>query len=589
MRSVVASVMVMAGFSVPALAAPEPTLAELLAEYRALGLPFPPAGAELVRHEGRDGGIGFLVRWGTYGRPFRLIYGLSDDQFNWDIRPRLIDPDPKLVKGIIPYKDDTLVMAIHCHARGWDRLAQYLYDQSRVIQSSPPLERVRVLAWEHWAQEYLKSPADRPRIVEKLRAIRAALVTPEWTRRCDAEMLKLDLLSAPRRGLPGSIRSQVEDLAECYGGGESDPYFDRVARLGFDAVPYLIDHIFDDRPTRAARFGFFPSSERDTTVGGMALRSLEGISAEEYRWNRFFFPDKAEIQHWWREARQVGEEKYLFDHIERQEERGGARHLNFAAARGLSLRYPGQILRLYREVLRGERVFPKGDEDTSEVGYLARCVARCNLPRRDKIEVLTWAARHPDRERRFEGLSALAGLDPERFAELLTRAIDDLPTTDTPRPGDPTVPPDRPRSGLRPGAPPQIEYMDLVLMCPDERPWRALDRLTRRLDAKLRLEVIDEAGQPTAAGRPQQIRFLTGFLGDAGGRDLGNSPHRSREYAVGHTIERLEVRNWAARYLALILGLPYNPQPDWSPRQWSELRLAVLTEVARMKREGVHP
>ena len=115
-----------------AAADPQPTLAGLLKEYQALGLPLPPEKARLVQFEAGGGGIvngvvqppeywlAFEVKPGTKEEPPVLLQGALEYQPSWVSTVRGVEPDLPAVKGVKIGADEGLVLAIQCHARGWD-------------------------------------------------------------------------------------------------------------------------------------------------------------------------------------------------------------------------------------------------------------------------------------------------------------------------------------------------------------------------------------------------------------------------------------------------------------------------------------
>ena len=48
---------------------------------------------------------------------------------------------------------------------------------------------------------------------------------------------------------------------------------------------------------------------------------------------------------------------------------------------------------------------------------------------------------------------------------------------------------------------------------------------------------------------------------------------------AGREYKRLEVRNFAAMQLAELLKIDADPEPDWTPAQWAELRAKVQAKV----------
>jgi hypothetical protein len=119
----------------------ENSLEQLLIDYRALGLPLPPKDAKLVRYEAGGGGLvngkvqptvyglAFLLKSGNDTEPWTLLEGTIERQNRWDPKAREVKPEPDAIKGLA--YGQALALAIQCHARGWQKLAEYFLGQYR--------------------------------------------------------------------------------------------------------------------------------------------------------------------------------------------------------------------------------------------------------------------------------------------------------------------------------------------------------------------------------------------------------------------------------------------------------------------------
>ena len=177
-------------------------LDELLADYRALGLPAPPDDAVLAlrRPSGRSSinGVETVVHYLAFvEKPTskterghywigaeRVAFG--SDSETWQEAPadrQTLEKAEPVPHGDQPNGFKTipeLALAIQCQARGWDELAQALLDRSRkpwLFESDfhgrsrrPPDDRhaLALLAWRHWCNQFVDIGGDRPVIVQRL-------------------------------------------------------------------------------------------------------------------------------------------------------------------------------------------------------------------------------------------------------------------------------------------------------------------------------------------------------------------------------------------------------------------------------------
>ena len=122
----------------------------------------------------------------------------------------------------------------------------------------------------------------------------------------------------------------------------------KLAEMGFDAVPTLIEHLNDERLTRTY----------DVTVGLLCtwlLEDLSGMEIGKYRdESTTLEPEVARA--WFAKARKVGEEKYLLAHAltsnniqqtENKRQSAGA-HI----FRVIGAKYPNRIRDLYHAKLK---------------------------------------------------------------------------------------------------------------------------------------------------------------------------------------------------------------------------------------------
>jgi hypothetical protein len=104
----------------------------------------------------------------------------------------------------------------------------------------------------------------------------------------------------------------------------------------------------------------------------------------------------------------------------------------------------------------------------------------------------------------------------------------------------------------------------------------------RRSDAGGRLELLYAIALNDAPeGRKHRLAFLAEHLTDDTARDRNQDPHRFGVGSAGSAFPQLEVRNFAAMRLALLLEIDVSPNKEWTAAQWAELREKVRVEVAK--------
>jgi len=81
--------------------------------------------------------------------------------------------------------------------------------------------------------------------------------------------------------------------------------------------------------------------------------------------------------------------------------------------------------------------------------------------------------------------------------------------------------------------------------------------------------------------RKQRLEFLSHFLDDDAVRDLKSNPKLFDGLYAGMYVPKIEVRNFAAWKIGPILRMGVEPDKDWTPGQWAELRARVRQSLAQ--------
>jgi hypothetical protein len=572
-----------------AAAEPLPSLDDLLKAYRALGLPLPPKGAKLVRYETGGGGIvngkvqakryglAFELRPGTKTENPLLLVGILEWQAQWDPHTREVAPELAAVKDLVLNRDDKLVLAIQCHARGWDKLAQDLLEKSRKEKELPPRKQLIEEAWSYWELQLTRPKSDRGPVAKRLKDL--IQQDKELDTEVNRRLLKsLELALVPSKAKPGSIKALIDDLVNYEAdtgtmrSPEPEERFWRIARLGFDAVPDLIEHLDDDRLTRAMMMGFNNFWPWHLRVRDVVGDLLEGLAAEELmrgangkdvgggwlRRQQGYPITVAAASQWWEKAQKVGEESYLLDHVLRVDGAEGKRgQISAHLLNAIQAKYPKQIPSLYQKVLDKR---PELDS-----WGLVDAVLHCKLSDKDKLDLFIRAVKHKDSNHRLPALRAINKLDKKEFNSLLLATIESFPK-DVPGPY---------------WTCPEAFIAGLAMESDDSRVWQTLEKVARRSALGLRMELLNHFWDPKDnRHRRERLRLLASFLDDAALRD----EHSNAKLAgpgAGFPYDKIEVRDFVAAQIARILGIEIELKLDRTPEEWAKIRRLVQEGLER--------
>ncbi|HEV8062724.1 MAG TPA: hypothetical protein VGP68_22780, partial [Gemmataceae bacterium] len=358
---------------------PTASLAELLMLYQDLGLPLPPKSAKLVRYESRAGGfmngvrqppqysLAFLIEPNGDQKEMALLSGTNLFERWKPPQWRVIGPTATAALETPGFRSD-ISLAIQCQALGWNELAADILVRSQRNQSDPPKKQIVFHAWNYWTSQMMKPAVDRKPILSMLKKLKA--IDPERAAqfKADSVIRSLELALAPSTAKPGSIEALIDQLVEATDEGwpleeerNSTPY-QKLVRLGFDAVPALVVYLDDTRLTCATYSGRVRNASREVLVGdivGDILKELAGSEAAQ-EWRTRIVDDsgsreplvKSDILAWWREAQKIGEEAYLVKHATDLEIDRYARHtLRQPRQNRLEIvaqKYPRNLEKIYR-------------------------------------------------------------------------------------------------------------------------------------------------------------------------------------------------------------------------------------------------
>ncbi len=553
----------------------ENTLEQLLIDYRAFGLPLPPKDAPLVRYEAygmglANGkvkqvyGLGFMLKQRNDSGSWTVLDGTCERPMGWNQKAQEVKPEPDAVKDLVYRKGWGL--AIQCHAHGWRKLAEYLLEQDRKDAQVSPRQALIQAAWYYWKDQLTRPKVDRAPMAKRLKELigRDKEFDAERNR---ALLRSLELALVPSKAKPGSVEALIDDLVDYTGYtrapgryGPEDRYW-RLAELGFEAVPALIEHLDDDRLTRAMLGGVMVVPW-NVQVGEMVSILLENLAGHEIggagRRGQTDRLAKAEAKKWWDEARKAGEERYLLDHVlprDIKEDEDG--QVNAQQLRLIVVKYPNHIPALYRTLL---------DKRPELASWpLADAVNKSKLGAKEKLDLFLHAGGHKDNRHRLPAFWAIKELDQKRFDALLLATIKALP--------DDVAGPYW-RS-------PEAHFGQLAIECDDPQVWPALEKVAKRAAVGFRMELLNNFADPRdKRHRSERLRLLAGFLADDGFRDTESSKKYEGPCA-GFTYEKLHVRDFVAIELADLLRVEVKLDPERPPQEWAKLRNQVRQAVER--------
>ena len=552
----------------PAKAEERPSLKELLTEYKKLGMPLPPENAKLVRFSTgwRDDkefySLGFLLKKETKKESAVILCGTREITTDNAEQVQEIKPDPECLKDLrgnpgIPGADkfvggaDYLPLAIECHNRGWDKLADRFLELAQQEDETPLKAQLIAKAWDYWKRKVATPKIDRTPVAERLHAL--ILLDKKLDNEENRAFVKaLDASLMPSKAKPGSIEALIDDLVD-YGSDSSEAYeqntdrCSRIRKLGFEAVPALIQHLNDDRLTRWYEPTWFLNNfvkpGHHVTIGALAgdlLKEFAGSQATQ-EWDDP--PTKAQAQQWWESAKKIGEETYLRQNILPKEGQRG--QPDASLIKQMTLRFPKRLASIFRTVLE------KGHDLDSQ--DLAQAIMKSALPKEEKIELFSLAATHMDYHHRCLSLSFLSKLDNRQFSKLLLATIEGLP-----KDVDDEY-----------WACAEVRAANLILLTDDPQVWQALEKSAKRAEVGLRMQFINlrTYGELKLPTRKLALRFLGSFLDDSTVRDA-TSNKQKYILCAGEKYQKIEVRNFAALQISAIAGNAFPEKPERAAEEW---------------------
>jgi hypothetical protein len=289
---------------------------------------------------------------------------------------------------------------------GWNTLAQHLL--SACLSKTAPRKQLTRLSWSYWAGLVTDATADRAPIAKRLRELTRQ--DAELDTLPNRELLRsLELALVPAKAKPGSIEAMIDELVDyaddagTIGLHEPGDRYWRIAGLGFDAVPALIEHLDDDRLTRSIMWGFNNFPSWNLRVGDVVSDLLEGLAEEGsgrdwLRRQQGYRVDKAAALKWWDKARQVGERSYLLKHVlpsaPNRAAGGQCSQLNEHMLAAIAKKYPEHLPALYRAIL---------DDHELDSHRIVAALLHSDLSAKQKVELLSTTSQQEATKNRSSG------------------------------------------------------------------------------------------------------------------------------------------------------------------------------------------
>ncbi len=596
------------------------SLSDLVKLYHEFGLPHPSKQARVVRKGNpRPNQLDNVTEVSefefAFAEPEKTAF---DESWIWSgfrktTSPYVVErydspPKPETVIRYLDWYDGkeprALIFAIQCSIAGYHELASfYLRRFQRAMRAPPDLILLKA-ALEYWYQEFHNPQRDRVTIVAKLKQLRQRpelnssdedVLTFLQRKELDSYLRQLDLTLIPSKAKSQSIEAMIDALVDYSGrkkGADSDRldsrlprenavrflYFSechsepemilQLSRLGFDAVPALIEHVDDQRLTRKTRelFGgdgrVSPFSVWHTESVGDVCRKILSIFFDfnenhnfsiinnEIIWN---IKKSDYIKKW-------DSMKLKTDYELALAKSHGAHPLNQDLIVDFILHKKSNNYKIaYDDFLKR-----KTPEDL--LCTLVQKLALSQLPKDEKLHLLHEAARHPSLLVQLEALKGLLLLDNALFSKVCMDLLEKQPLSEV-----------RVQDRIA-----HLEFARLALSTDDRKVMSRLAAYGKKLPLQQRMSLLGDLGLSLPLyNRLELYYFLTQFLDD---KEVCKTDNKNEYFYFSSylCINRIEVRNFAAFQLlqAMQIERPINDQT--SDQTWKNIRDLVQDEVDRV-------
>ena len=578
--------------------APEVDFERLVAMTKRYDLPTPPREAALVlaasdgtsliknHSTSLDPGIytpAFLIK--DCGTTAVVWQGWSSKEVESraDYRPALRpfslqEPKPKKKGYVADFRNgESLIAAIHLAQRGEQKSAQALMaklakedflftDFGRTINTSDRenSEVLAIVIYEYAKEESSLQDSDWKKIHRRLLRLRREfpdLFSKNETDYVENQRQKFaeDLGEAVRGR---RARSDVERQLVKWGQTVSE-----MRHLGMFSQ-YTVQ---DDQPARSIinrGLAAMPELERLSSDRRLTRQfDHEATFGHPRRWRvgdlASYLLDKMKGSQAGKKGVPSGNERRFFEMAAVTVEGGEITKFHEVPLRILGRRHPESLLAF----CQGRK-----GEFSTQCGFsnLAEAVVEARLQRHEKSEALEALYREVgENSNRRSILQLMAEVDQPKTIQFLRPVLAKLPrTTEDPY-----------------WLCEEAGYTHVVMQLDDDGIWNDYLAVVKKSEVGLRLEQMDSlaylyVGQKN---RNRRIKFLAAFLNDKETRSLKAEGGKSSGPSAAFTFPKIQVRNFAAMNLALLLKLDEDPNEFWKRRDWKRLRERVR---AALQAEG---
>lgn len=583
---------------------PADSLRELVELWGRYEMPFPPEKAPLIEipteywsgdNDRRSRSIGFRLKDAKHSESgdAGVIALVGAMEYEVDANIKLIDAVQELsqddaIKAASNLRGDIgilsanhlYVTALQCLERGWEDTALALFKRASETEGGHPHSPLSVGP---------ETPA-KDAVIRYLWAFAQKLALHPSDDRSDAAKLMRDLLDdghglpneagvwlcesleaalVPSNSEPGTVEALIDKLVDttknggAFGGmgklNENDPY-SILQALGFEAIPFLIDHIDDKRLTRSVTQGFnnFPTWPRQ--VGDVVSDLLQGIAGDELGsdWlqrQKGGHVDRTAVLNWWKKVEAQGERSFLLERVYPGKKDGFPNSAQLAI---LSKKYPEALPEVYRRMLDE---FPEAESHP-----VAKAIEDSKLADDFKITHFSDALEHSNWSTRYPALNALEELDDELFVQTLKKWLKDWPA-------DATGPYWKSR---------EARISHAVLSTEDEEVWRLFEVVLAKACVGLRMELLNTFNYTNKndVSKSLRVKTLMIYLDDET-RRIASGAKYDGPYAGFHH-PSLRVCDFISGKVAGVLQLNSD---DWPEKVWKRADRTRLRGIIRSKLE----
>jgi hypothetical protein len=451
----------------------------------------------------------------------------------------------------------------NCFLRGgWRGGDEEVKSSERRLED--PLELFPQAIFDHYKSALLKEGADRKTIFTRMKAL---LDEFQFLNEGGNKTLLEDLkktVDAPA-AKPGSVEALVlaygdkpDDLVHLglfgrqHTGGETAR---EVVLRGLEAMPELVTLLEDRRITTHVQPAVMMAPSRVLRVKDIALYLAGEIAGLKN-------PSVPDVLEWWEKVKGQDEESVLAAACFRRDNQGKIEWVNDVPAQILARKHPQRLAKLLDE-------FARDAKDKTQPYSLAEAIAQSAMPLEQRVKLLVDFSKKGSLEHQRCTLQWLARIDGDACAELLPAIFEKFP--DDVNEAYWTCP--------------QAPFSHVVMEIERDDIWIAYLRLARRSSVGLRMEMINpmDYSYIKTKNRERRLAFLAAFLDDESVRDKSRNSNKYDGPCAAFTIPKIQVRNFVAEEIALILEMNESPNEFWTDEQWDGLRGKVKGRLAEEK------